>query len=259
MLTELLGVSPQWAATFLLIVVRLSVALVAMPLFGARGVPAQAKIGLALLLALVVLPLSAPGNRTVPTALLPFAAAAGVEALVGLTIGIATMFVFEALEMGAGLVGVQMGFGLSQVFDPLTGAQTEVMHQFYRLLVTLVFFTINGHHIVLVGLVRSFTMVPPGSADLSVIAGEHVVPFFSALFLIALRVALPVTGALLLTDLAMALAARTVPQLNVLVVGFPVKIAVGLLALMASVPVLVAFIGSVFHTSLPQAYGFLRP
>lgn len=259
MLTDLLGVSPQWAATFLLIVARLSVALVVVPLFGARSVPLQAKIGLSLLLALVVLPLSAPGSRTVPTDLLPFAAAVGTEAMIGLTIGIATMFVFEALEMGAGLVGVQMGFGMSQVLDPLTGAQSEVMHQFYRLLVTLVFFAIDGHHIVLVGLVRSFTALPPGAASMSTIAGGYAVPFFSGLFVVALRVALPVTGALLLTDLAMALAARTVPQLNVLVVGFPVKIAVGLLALAASIPVLVTFIGSTFHTSLPQAYGFLRP
>ena len=53
MLAELFTISPEWSATFLLVLARLSAAIVAIPLFGARGVPPQAKIGLALMLSLV--------------------------------------------------------------------------------------------------------------------------------------------------------------------------------------------------------------
>lgn len=258
MFTELLGVSPEWSATFLLILVRLSAAIMAVPLFGARGVPTQTKIGLALLLSLIVLPLNGR-PAPVPTELLTFASLVGSEALVGLAIGIVISMVFQALEMGATLVGVQMGFGLGRVFDPMTGTQIESMTQFYRLIATLVFFAVNGHHLVVVGLLQTFEVVPAGSADLSLIAGERVGPFFATLFVVALRVALPVTGALILTDLAMGLVARTVPQMNVLVVGFPVKIAVGVFALAASIPLLTTFMGGVFNGTLPQVNAFLRP
>ena len=119
-MAELLTVSPEWSATFLLVLARLSAAIVAIPLFGARGVPPQAKIGLALLLSLIVLPLQQQPLTPVSTNLLVFASLVGSEVLVGLAIGIAISLVFHALEMGATLVGVQMGFGFAGIVDPLT-------------------------------------------------------------------------------------------------------------------------------------------
>lgn len=254
MLASLLAVSPEWSAQFLLVLARLSAAVTVLPIFGARGVPAQAKIGLALLLSLIVLPLhAAPAATAAPTQLLPFVAAVGSEAIVGLCIGITIALVVQALAMGAALVGVQMGFGLGELFDPLYGAQTDTMTQFYWLIVTLVFFAVNGHHAALVGLVRTFDAVPAGSADISLLAGERFVPFVSALFGVAIRVALPVLGALLLTDVALGLVARTVPQLNLLVEGFPVKVTVGVLVIAGGMPLLTAFMSRVMGTMLPQA------
>ena len=258
MFAQLFEVSPEWSAHFLLVLARLSAALVVIPLFGANGVPAPTKIGIAILLSLIVLPLSAD-PAPVPTNLLVFASLVGSEVLVGLAIGVATAMVFQALEMGASLVGVQMGFGVGQIFDPLTGVQMQSITQFYRLLVTLVFFAANGHHIVLAGLVQTFETVPPGSADISLIAGDRVVPFFAGLFTVAMRIAMPVVGALLLTDLAMGLVARMVPQMNVLVVGFPIKVGVGVLVLAVSVPLLAGFMSAVFRSSLPDVQGFLVP
>lgn len=259
MLADLLAVSPEWSATFLLVLARLSAAIIAIPLLGARGVPPQAKIGLALMLSLIVLPLQQQPLAPVSANLLVFASLLGSEVLVGLAIGIATSLVFHALEMGGTLVGMQMGFGFAGILDPLTSQQTGVMDQFFRVLVTLVFFAVNGHYLVISGLMQTFEIVPPGTADLTVIAGERVIPFFTSLFSVAIRVALPVMGALMLTDLALGLVSRSVPQMNALIVGMPLKIGVGLIVLSASIPMLAAFMGMVFGEALLQTNGFLRP
>lgn len=259
MFAELFNVSPAWSANFMFVFARLSAAIVATPLLGARGVPPQAKIGLALLLSLIVLPLHRGPVEAAPTNLLVFASIVGSEVLVGLAIGVATMLVLQALEMGASLVGLQIGFTFGELIDPLTGGQSGVMEQFYRLLATLVFFAVNGHYLVIGGLVRTFEVVPAGTADLTLIAGERVIPFFAALFVVGLRVALPVTAALILTDLAMGIVGRAVPQMNVLVVGMPVKIGVGLFMLAASAPLLVGFIGATYGDRLLDVNGFLRP
>jgi flagellar biosynthesis protein FliR len=259
MFTELLGVSPAWSAQFLYVLARLSAAIAVTPIFGARAVPSQAKIGLALLLSLVVLPLQQAPKGPAPANLLVFAATIGSEVLVGLALGIGVMLVLQAVEMGASLVGVQIGFGLAGVIDPLSGAQSGAMEQFYRLVATLVFFAVNGHHLVIAGLVLSFRVVEAGSADLSVIAGDRAIAFFTSLFVIALRVALPVTIALLLTDLVLGIMGRAVPQLNVLVVGMDVKIAAGLFVLVVSMPLMVGYVGSSLTASLPQVNGLLRP
>lgn len=259
MLTQVFAASPEWSAHFLLVLARISAAIVPTPLLGARSVPPQAKIGLALLLSLIVVPLQATDLVPIPTNLFTFVSLVGSEVLVGLALGVGVSLVFSAMEMGASLVSVQMGFGLGGVFDPLSGAQTGALEQFYRVFVTLIFFSMNGHYLVIRGLLQTFAVVPAGTADLSLIAGTRIVPFFSTLFVSAVQVALPAMGALLLTDLALALVGRTVPQLNVLVVGFPVKIGVGLVVLAGSMPLMTIFVSNVFGRMLVDVNRLLVP
>lgn len=250
MLSQVFDVSPEWSAYFLLILARLTAALVVAPLFGARSVPMQTKIGLAIVLSLIVLPLSSQNIEGAPTDLFSFASALGAEVILGIAIGVGVLLVFQGLEMAASLVSVQMGFGIGQIFDPMSGQMSGTIEQFYRVVITLVFFAINGHYLVIMGFLRTFEVVAPGDATLSAVAGDRVVPFFSTLLVSSVQIALPVFGALVLTDLAMALVNRTVPQMNALVVGFPVKIGVGLLVMGASMPMMVAFLGATMGRAL---------
>jgi len=249
-LSQVFSVSPEWSAYFLLVMARLTAALVSAPLFGARSVPMHTKIGFAIVLSLIVLPLSSKNIEGAPTDLFTFASAFGMEVILGIAIGVGVMLVFQGLEMAASLVSVQMGFGIGQIFDPISGQMSGTMEQFYRVLITLVFFAINGHYLVIMGFLRTFEVVPPGEATMTSIAGDQVVPFFSTLLVSAVQIALPVFGALVLADFAMAMVNRTVPQMNALVVGFPLKIGVGLIVLGASTPMLVAFLGATMGRAL---------
>ena len=224
----MVGIDDALLATYLLIVVRLSAALVVMPMFGARGVPPQTKVGLALLMGLVLLPLQEvvePSNGGV------LFVAAIQEALIGVAIGFAVMLVIQGLESAGSLVGVQMGLGLGQVFDPLTGAESTVFRRFYAVLATLIFFLVDAHHQVIRGLFSTFDLVPLGTFEASDLDLTALIRLSAAMFVAAVRIALPVMAAVFITDLALAVIARTMPQLNVLVVGMPVKIVVGLLVL----------------------------
>jgi flagellar biosynthesis protein FliR len=257
-LSEVFAVTPEWSANFLLVFARMAAAIVAAPLFGARNVPVHVKVGLAIILSLIVLPLSTTQFGSTPTLdLLVFASLLGTEVLLGLAIGIGVMLVFQGLEMAASLVSVQMGFGMGQVFDPMTGTQTGTMEQFYRVLITLVFFAINGHFLVIMGFLRTFEVVPPGQATLAVIAGDRVIPFFGTLIVSSVQIALPVFGALVITDMALALVNRTVPQMNALIVGFPAKIGVGLLVLTASIPLMIPFLGATLGRALVDVNGLV--
>jgi flagellar biosynthetic protein FliR len=258
-LSEVFAVSPQWSAHFLLVLGRVTAAVVAAPLFGARAVPSQIKVGLSILLSLMVLPLEGTPLAAIPVDLFSFASAFGMEILIGIAFGIGVMLVFQGMEMAASIVSIQMGFGLGEIFDPLTGVQTGALEQFYKMLVTLIFFAMNGHYLVIQGILHTFEVIPPGTGDLSVIAGDRVAPFFGALLVTSIQIALPVFGALMLTDLAMALVGRTVPQLNVLVVGFPVKIGVGLVTLVAAMPLMTTFISATLGRALMDVNGLLRP
>ncbi len=220
--------------TYALIVVRLTTALVVMPMFGARGVPPHTKIGLGLFMGLILVPLQEPIE--LPPGFGPLLVAATREAIVGLSIGFAVVLVFQGLETAGTLVGLQMGMGLGQVFDPLTGAQSTALRRFYGVLATLVFFLVNAHHQVITGLFTTFELVPLTTFNADDLDTVALVRLSAAIFVVAIQIALPVVAAVFIADLAMAVVARTMPQLNVLIVGLPIKIAIGLFVLVSALP-----------------------
>src|SRR5690606_8327824 len=144
--------------------------------------------------------------------------------------------VFVSLHMGSHLLGVQMGFGLGAVYDPVTGTQFGALDQFYTVLATLVFFTVNGHHVVIQALAETIYAVPLGTWNPLALTAAGIASLVTGLLVTAVRVAMPVLAALFLTDIGMGFVARTVPQANVLLVGMPLKLGVGLIVLIAALP-----------------------
>ena len=254
---EALGLPEALLPTYLLIAVRFSAAIVVMPVFGARGVPPHTKVGLALFLALVMLPLQEP--VALPDGLPALIAAAVRETLVGVLLGFAVLLVLQGVELAGSLVGLQMGMGLGEVLDPLTGAGSNEFRRFYGLLAVLIFFLANAHHDVIRGLFASFEVVPLNqfsAADMNVTA---LVELSAGVFITATRIALPVVAAVFLTDLALALVARTMPQLNVLIVGLPVKVVVGLVVLIAALPATSRVMNLAFNGILNDFAALLAP
>ncbi len=241
--------SPLYIQNFALVLTRISTVFVAAPVFGNRAFPAQAKIGLAVFVSLIFLPLQSRELVAVPNGLVGLALALGREAAVGLIVGFSLLLVFIGLEMAAEVLGIQMGFGLGGLLDPISGVSSSVLQQFYIVLVTLAFLTANVHYLLLEGIGRTFEIVPINTFDAAALDMQGMVLLSAAMFVLALRIALPVMAALFLADVALGLVARSFPQLNVLIVGLPLKVFVGLAVLVLSLSATTAIIDGAFgHT-----------
>ncbi|MCC6381755.1 MAG: flagellar biosynthetic protein FliR [Dehalococcoidia bacterium] len=246
----MLTLSPAMTYGFLLILIRTSGMLVSAPLLSHRGIPAWTRVGFAVFFALVLTPLQEERLPAAPANLGVVAGAVLSEALFGLALGLAMQLVFAGLQMGSHLLGLQMGFGLGSVYDPVTGAQFGALDQFYAILAALVFFTVNGHHLVIQALAETLRAVPPGTFNPLMLQSGAIAGLVAGLFITAVRVALPVLAALFLTDVGMGFVARTVPQMNILVVGLPIKIGVGLIVLIAALPATTALMQTVVNGPL---------
>jgi len=229
-----------WGA-FCLIICRLGTVIAISPLFGQRGTPPSIKVAVTLALSLIFLPMATTNLPAVPAGLLPFLVLVAREVLIGAVIGLAVLLMFVSLQAAGQIVGVQIGFQLGATINPMLGDQMGLIDELYALLATMVFFGIDGHHLVLVAVQRSYDLLPMGVLD-----GARVLPdvalllaWGGELFVLATRIAMPVAAALLLADVALALVARSLPQLNVFVLGAPAKVAIGLVMLTATVPVTV--------------------
>jgi flagellar biosynthesis protein FliR len=240
---NLLAEPPQIWAAYFLIVCRVGTIFMVAPLFGSRSTPTQVKIALSLVLSLVMLPLATANLTTLPDTAPEFLGLVAREILVGVLVGFAVQVVFTALAAAGHIVGLQMGFSLANVVDPLTASHTSLLDQYYALLATLVFFTVNGHHALIVAVQQTFELVPIGGTEFVIPSGPVLLRWGSEIFAIALRIALPVMAALLLADVALAVMARSVPQLNVFVVGMPAKLIVAFGLLVITIPIAVMIMG----------------
>ncbi len=222
----------------LLVLARVAGLVLAAPFFGHLLVPIRIRAGIAGVLALALAPavLGAVPGTLAPASVWELAGMVAVESAIGIALGLVAQFVFAGVQLGGQLAGMQMGFGLSNLIDPQSRAQTTVVAQWQQVLALLLFLALDVHHVLLRALLASFTTAPPGTLAVTAFDVRAVVALAADLFTVGVRIAAPVLVALLLTNGALGVLARTIPQLNVFVVGFPVNAGVGLVVLGASLP-----------------------
>jgi flagellar biosynthetic protein FliR len=258
-LNGLLSLPPNGLAIFLLVLVRSSAIFLIAPVLGNANVPARLKIGLSFLLAMILTPFLM-GQELKVDVTNPWTLAEVVlaELMLGLFVGFLAQLLFVAVQFAGQAVGLQMGFGMANVFDPSTHAQVSVTAQFYLVLGVLVFLLLDGHHWLLVALERSFQTMPLGSFHIDGRALGVLMAASNDLFWITLALAAPVLGVLVLGEVAMGIVARIMPQMNIFVASFPVKIGLGILTMALSFPLVVGYMGSLTEQSFAQIFAFLR-
>src|SRR6476660_9142756 len=131
------------------------------------AVPARAKVGLAVSLALIIAPTIAPLPTIEPVSLEGLMILSQ-QILIGLAMGFALRMVFSAVEMAGEIAGLQMGLGFATFFSARNDGSTLVVGKFLGLLATLTFLSINGHLQVVSVLVESFDAFPISAQPFSV-------------------------------------------------------------------------------------------
>ena len=252
MLTLTTGQLEAWLIQYFWPFVRIGACFMVAPLIGAQFVPARLRLILAGAVTLLVAPLLPPPAVTA------FSGAGVVitaqQVLIGAATGFVLQLIFDALAMGGQLLSNTMGLGFAFNVDPLRGAGTPVLGQFYMLLVTLTFLSLDGHLLLIEMLAQGFQTLPISTSGLSPEALWTVSAWGSQLFSNALMVALPGLTALLVVNLAFGVMSRAAPSLNLFAVGFPATLACGLGIIYVGLPTVQAtFIGS-----LETAFALIR-
>lgn len=153
------------------------------------------------------------------------------EALAGGLLALCVNIGFGAFLMGARLIDIQIGFGISQVFDPFTRRDTPILSALFANFAVLAFFLSGGYIVMLRAFAYLVSIMPPGADALPHIDAQAVLEGGARLFVVGLALVAPVVLCLLTVEAALVLAARGLPRMNVFVVGMPLKIVTGLVSL----------------------------
>jgi flagellar biosynthetic protein FliR len=218
-------------ASLFLLSLRMAAVFLMTPVLYALQLPGSVRLLLILSLA-VVLTMGLPHPAAkVPNDWSNLWVAAGSELALGATLGLGILIAFGAFAMAGRLLDVQVGFGLAQVFDPLSRQQIPVLNAAFNQIGILVFFLLDGHHALLRGIVSSLDRFPLGAAWSPSAASGAVMGQMTGLFMLGFSLVAPVVFCVLLVELALGVVARNLPQMNMFVIALPAKTAVALIAL----------------------------
>jgi len=230
------------------------------PLLSESAIPQRVKIGLAAMLAIAVAPALQP-LPDVPAASWQGLWISAQQVLIGIGMGLTMRIVFASVQTAGEFIGLQMGLSFAAFFDPSAGGNTAVLSRLLNIIAMLLFLTLNGHLLMLQGLLHTFDILPIGTPQLHDDGWGVLLEFSAHLITAGLLLALPLIVMLLAINLALGILNRTAQQLSVFAVGFPVSLSAGLLLLTAVLPQTNAFLQRLFQqgyeTMARLAWGLL--
>jgi flagellar biosynthetic protein FliR len=212
---------------FAIVFFRVGGIMVFAPVFSARSVPMQVRGVLTLTATFALcpaLPLSSvPANLQLGQLL----GLATTEVFFGVVLGLATSFLFAAMQFAGQIISFQLGFAVINLIDPTSEVETTVF-SFIQYYVGLLFFLIiNGHHWFFTAVSDSFQYLPIGGATLQGPVVTEMIRLSGQIITFGIQMAGPVLAVTVITDVVLAIVGRAAPHINVLIVGMPVKILAG--------------------------------
>jgi len=239
-------INPEQALLFTFLFLRISAILIMIPVIGEGTVPLRVKGGMAILVSLLLFPtvhIKLPHHYSESEAeIFLLVIAMCSEVLIGIVIGFAAKIIFNGIQFAGEMIGIQIGFSIVNVIDPISNAQVSIISQFQYIVALLIYLAVDGHHTFILAIADSYRIISPFAYHFSGSLMQHILVFSKELFVTAIKISAPVMAVLLFTNVALGVMARTVPQINIFIVGFPLQIAVGLTILGLTSPFFVKLV-----------------
>lgn len=228
---------------YLCIACRLIPILIFVPAFGGQTVPFRFKLTIAIVLSVAIAPMVP--SVSIVSYRSPWSLNSGVLAIeffIGFMFSILMGLIFHIAVSGGEIIDTLRGQTLAQVLVPQMPAQASQLGQFFLQLSVVVFFAIEGHHLLIDTFISSF-------ADLSVkdlaSSATNSGKFFGIFLLFFQLMAIlvknsilmisPIIVLLIVMDVLLGIVNRIVPAMQVFQLGLPVKMWAALLLVLLSI------------------------
>ena len=246
----------ETAFVLILIFARLGGLVMVLPGLGETAVPARIRLGFALALTIVLVPVLAPGFPALPDA--PFAALrlVLVELVTGLFIGLTVRLVMGALSVAGTAIAMQTGLGFAEAVDPSgTAPPATLFTGFLSVLsVTLILVT-DLHHVLLNAVADSYVLFKPGTLAPAGNFAETAIAVMTGAFEVAVQIAAPFLLFGLIFHIGSGILSRLVPQAQIFFLAVPAGILIGFVLLMTTLGVMIVWFLRYFEAALAP---FLR-
>ncbi|MBP0446232.1 flagellar biosynthetic protein FliR [Roseomonas sp. SSH11] len=249
----LLQALPDLAFGAVLLLARLGAAAMILPGLGEGDVPASVRLGFALALVPLLLPLLAPGLPATPDMPAEALWLLALEVLTGLWIGGLARLLALSLSVALQAAALLLGLSALLVPDAQLGGGASALGRLGTLAAAVLILSTGLHGLPLRALAESYALMPPGAPWPAGDAASEIAASGAAMLALALRLAAPFIIAAVTINLAMALIARVAPSVQVFFIAAPGQILAGLALLALLGPAILAS----FHQTLQAGWSNL--
>lgn len=246
---------PALAATFMLVFARVGAMVMLLPGFGETNIPVRVRLGIALMLTLILLPLHRAAYHVDLNVMAPLLVMMVHEIIIGVVLGATARMTLAALQVAGSVIAQQLGLGFVTSVDPTQGQQGALLGNFLTLLGLTLLFATDMHHLIIAALNDSYNIFAPGTLLPSGDVASLATRAFTTAFKIGIQLSAPFIVFGLVFNLGLGILARLMPQMQVYFVGVPLSILGGFLILAVIITTMMGtfleYFGGVLHELTP--------
>ena len=233
---------------FILLVFRVGGLVVTSPIFGRVNIPVMAKICFTAAIGYLFFTIFPQTDAIEYSSLFGFLLLCAGELLLGMALSFVTNVFFALTAYTAGqIIDMQIGFGIVSVFDAQNNMQAPVTGNIINLMLLILFFAADGHHLLIEMVYLTIQRMPIGTLVFSPYIGYMALEVFIRAFMLGIMMALPILASGLTLEIAFGMLMRAVPQIHMFVIGIPLKMLVGLIIFAVTLPVYAGFSIRIFE------------
>ena len=227
---------------FVMVLTRIAAFFSVIPVFNWQSIPVRIKTSMILLVSIFFSMITPLNINVKNTSTLEAALLISNEAVYGFALGLIVTLVFTAVKVSGLIIEREMGLAMAEILDPLTEESAQAMSIIMEMTFILLFLSVNGHHLFLLTIRKSYETFPAGSTPTIPALAGGILTAGSTLLTAGLKLAAPIFGTLLVLIITLAVLARVTPEMNIFFISFPITISVGLLMTIAFLPFILGFV-----------------
>jgi flagellar biosynthetic protein FliR len=244
---------------FLLILVRMFGMFVVAPFFSSGVIPFRVRTVFAFYVAACIFPMVVNTIGTVPESLYSYVLLILSEVAIGMLIGFLVSIIFAAFQLAARFFSFQMALGIAEVVDPFSQVGITLVGQLWTVMGIMVFIAIDGPHMLIMATFESYNTIHLFRIALhGAKMYKALIDTFSAMFIVALKLAFPILTTLFLLAITLGLLAKAAPQMNIFMLGFPIQIGVGFLIMIVVIGGIALGMSSALSRAISDIMTFVR-
>jgi flagellar biosynthetic protein FliR len=220
---------------YMLVFARIGAAITLLPGFGEAYVSPRIRLSVALVIALVVTPLVAGQLPELPGSVWSMFLLIFAEVVIGLLFGSIARLLVTGLQTAGMIIAFQTSLASALINDPASAQQGSIIGNFFIAMGVLLIFMTDMHHMLLGGLVDSYSLFTPGVMPPAGDMAEMITRVIAVSFNTAMQISAPYIVIGLVFYLGLGLLARLMPQVQVFFIAVPLQILLSFVVMLLTI------------------------